>query len=103
MEIVVQSHHAAVSERTVQRARRAVAAFGEAHGELVDATIRFEKDNPHRRVELVIRATRRRTYVAEGTARFYGPALNQALTRIEAQILERLGRTRARARKLAKA
>ena len=103
MEIVVQSHHAAVSERTIERARRAVAAFGEAHGELVDATIRFEKDNPHRRVELVIRAARRRTYVAEGTARFYGPALSQALGRIEVQIRERIARTRARARKLAKA
>ena len=103
MEIVVQSHHAAVSERTIERARRAIAAFGEAHGELVDATIRFEKDNPHRRVELVIRGARRRTYVAEGTARFYGPALNQALGRIEVQIRERIARSRARARKLAKA
>lgn len=103
MEIVVQSHHASVSDRTVERARRAVEAFGERHGELVDATIRFEKDNPLRRVELVVRATRRRTYVAEGTGRYFGPALSQALSRIETQIRERLARTRARARKLAKA
>jgi ribosome-associated translation inhibitor RaiA len=60
--------------------------------------IRFEEDGRIRRVELEIQTPGRRL-VAEGTGRYFGPALAAALAHLEAQ-LRRSGRlTMRRARR----
>ena len=92
MEIVFQSHNATVSERTRQSAIRSRSVSG---------VIRFEEDGRMRRVELELQG-RGRLLVAEGTGRYYGPALAAALAHLEAQ-LRRVGKLgtvrRSRARR----
>ena len=97
MEILFQSHHAQVSDRMRERARIAVTRLGERLARAVNAVIRFEEDGPTRRVEIVLRAPRHRNLVAEGCARYYGPALAEAVERLQAQIpKKRAVRVRAR-------
>ena len=103
MEIVFQSHHAKVSDRMRERARLAVMKLGRGLVRAVDAVIRFEEDGPTRRVEIVLHTPRRRAMVAEGTARFFGPALAYAIDRLEAQARQLKRTPKARSRKLARA
>ena len=99
MEIIFHAHHARVSDRLRTRAERAVQKTAQRMKRAVDAVVRFEEDGPTRRVEIVIRAPRRRQLVAEGCARYYGPALAEAVERLEAQIpRKKLVRTLSRAR-----
>ena len=101
MEIIFHAHHAVISDHMRQRAERLVRKLASRLPRPVDAIVRFEQDNPVRRVEIVLHAPRRRPLVAEGSARNYGPALSQAATRMEAQ-LKRVKRTpKARARAVA--
>jgi ribosome-associated translation inhibitor RaiA len=86
MQIIFHSHHATVSDRTRIRAERAVQKLGTRLGGAVDAIIRFEGDGPARRVEIVMHASRHRRLVAEGEARYLGPALAQALDGLRDQI-----------------
>lgn len=85
MEIVFQSHHATVTERNRQAATRALEKLGERLARPVAAVVRFEEDGRMRRVELELRGRGRRL-VAEGTGRYYGPALSAAIAHLEAQI-----------------
>ena len=78
MEILFQSHHAQVSDRMRERARIAVMRLAARLSRAVKAVVRFEEDGPTRRVEIVLHAPRRRAMVAEGSARFFGPALGFA-------------------------
>ena len=103
MEILFQSHHAQVSDRMRERARVAVNKLGARLARAVNAVVRFEEDGPTRRVEIVLHAPRRRAMVAEGTARFFGPALNFAIDRLDAQTRQVKRTPRARSRKLARA
>jgi ribosome-associated translation inhibitor RaiA len=103
VEIVFQSHHAKVSDRMRERARAAVTKLGDRLARAVDAVIRFEEDGPTRRVEIVLHAPRRRPLVAEGTARFFGPALGNAIGRLEAQLRQLKRTPKTRGRKLARA
>ena len=75
MEILFQSHHAKVSDRLRERARIAVTKLGARLARAVNAVVRFEEDGPTRRVEIVLHAPKKRAMVAEGSARFFGPAL----------------------------
>ena len=86
MEIIFQAHHATISERMRTRAERAVQKTAQRLQRPVDAIVRFEEDGPTRRVEIVLRAPRHRNLVAEGCARYYGPALAEAVERLQAQI-----------------
>jgi len=103
VEILFQSHHAQVSDRTRERARVAVTKLGARLARAVNAVIRFEEDGPTRRVEIVLHAPRRRAVVAEGTARFFGPALAFAIERLDAQTQKVKRTPKARSRKLARA
>lgn len=103
MEILFQSHHAKVSEPMRERARLAVTKLGERLVRVANAVIRFEEDGPTRRVEIVLHAPRRRAMVAEGRARFFGPALAHAISRLEAQARQIKRTPKARSRKLARA
>jgi hypothetical protein len=49
------------------------------------ATVRFEEDGRLHRVEIVVHAARGRKLVAEGTGRYFGPALAAALAHLESQ------------------
>ena len=101
MEIIFHAHHAVISDHMRQRAERLVRKLASRLSRPVDAIVRFEQDNPVRRVEIVLHAPRCRRLVAEGSARNYGPALSQAAARMEAQ-LKRVKRTpKARARAVA--
>ena len=103
MEILFQSHHAQVSDRMRERARVAVTRLGARLARAVNAVVRFEEDGPTRRVEIVLHAPRRRAMVAEGTARFFGPALAFAIDRLDAQTRQVKRSPKARGRKLARA
>jgi ribosome-associated translation inhibitor RaiA len=102
MQILFQSHHADVSDRMRERARRAVEKLGDRLARAVDAVIRFEQDGPLRRVEILMHSKGRRM-VANGTAKFYGPALNEALERLEAQARQRKRTPKARVHRLQRA
>jgi ribosome-associated translation inhibitor RaiA len=98
VDIVFQSHHATVPERVRQNAARSVLKLGQRLTRPTSAVIRFEEDGRMRRVEIELLARGRRL-VAEGTGRYYGPALAAALAHLEAQ-MRRMGRlTMRRARR----
>lgn len=103
MEILFQSHHAQVSERIRERARAAVIRLGARLARAAKAVVRFEEDGPTRRVEIVLHAPRRRAMVAEGSARFFGPALTYAIDRLDAQTRQVKRTPKARSRKVARA
>ena len=103
MEIMFQSHHAQVSERIRERARIAVTRLGARLARAVNAVVRFEEDGPTRRVEIVLHAPKRRAMVAEGSARFFGPALTYAIDRLDAQTRQLKRTPKARSRKVARA
>jgi ribosome-associated translation inhibitor RaiA len=86
-----------------ERASAAVTRLGRRLVRVVNAVIRFEEDGPTRRVEIVLHAPRRRAMVAEGAARFFGPALNVAINRLNAQMRQVKRSPKARSRKLARA
>lgn len=94
MEIVFQSHHARVPERVRVQAARGLEKLGQRLTRPVAGIVRFEEDGRMRRVELEL-AGRGRRLVAEGTGRYYGPALAAALAHLEAQ-LRRVGRAAVR-------
>ena len=103
MEILFQSHHAQVSERIRERARIAVTKLAARLARVANAVVRFEEDGPTRRVEIVLHAPRRRAMVAEGSARFFGPALTYAIDRLDAQTRQLKRTPKARSRKVARA
>ena len=103
MEILFQSHHAQVSERIRERARIAVTRLAARLARAVNAVVRFEEDGPTRRVEIVLHAPKRRAMVAEGTARFFGPALTYAIDRLDAQMRQLKRTPKTRSRKIARA
>jgi ribosome-associated translation inhibitor RaiA len=86
MQIIFHSHHASVSDRLRLRAEQGVRKLATRLGGAVDAVIRFEGDGPTRRVEIVMHASRRRRLVAEGTARYPGPALAEAIDGLRDQV-----------------
>lgn len=94
MEIIFQAHNADVSPRLRARATHAVRKAATRLPRIVDAVIRFEEDGPDRRVELLVRAPRRRPIIAQARADRYDDALQGAVTRLEARLrqLKRLQR-----------
>ncbi len=101
MEIVLHAHHAVISENMRRRAERHVRRLERRLPHVVRAVVRFEQDGPVRRVEVELHAPRRRPVVAQGASRHYGPALGEAVERLETQI-RRLRRRQQRRRALAR-
>ena len=85
MEIIFHAHHAVISPRMQARADRAVRNAAKRFGRVHDAVVRFEGDGRLRRVEVQLHAPGSRHLVAEGFARYYGPALAQAVSKLRAQ------------------
>ena len=103
MQIIFHAHRAVVSENMRLRAERLVRKLAARARRPVDAIVRFEQDGPERRVEIVLHAPRRRSVIAAGAARTFGPALAEAAERVGAQ-LKRVKRTpKARGRTLERA
>jgi ribosome-associated translation inhibitor RaiA len=98
MDVIFHAHHAVVSERLRQRAQSAVERVASRLKRTVDAVVRFEGDGRTRRVEIVVHAPRHRRLVAEGHGAFFGPALGEAIGRLEAQTRHRKRTPKARAR-----
>jgi ribosome-associated translation inhibitor RaiA len=98
MDVIFHAHHAIVSERLRLRAQRAVERVASRMKRTVDAVVRFEGDGRTRRVEIVLHAPRHRRLIAEGNSRFFGPALGEAIIRLEAQTRHRKRTPKARAR-----
>jgi ribosome-associated translation inhibitor RaiA len=86
MDVIFHAHHAVVSERLRQRAQSAVERVASRLKRTVDAVVRFEGDGRTRRL------------VAEGHGAFFGPALGEAIGRLEAQTRHRKRTRKARAR-----
>jgi len=103
VEILFQSHHAEVPERIRERARTAVTKLSARLTRAVNAVVRFESDGPTRRVEIVLHAPKRRAMVAEGSARFFGPALTYAIDRLDAQTRQVKRTPKTRGRKITRA
>lgn len=98
MEITFHSHHAVISDRMHRRAERAIRKLAARLPRAVDATVLFEQDGPERRVEIVLRRARLGSLIGKGLAAKSGPALTQALAKLEAQIARRKRTVKARAR-----
>lgn len=100
MEVIFHAHNAVISDRLRSRAESTVLKLGSRLPRAVDAVVRFEQDGPTRHVEIVLHASPKRLLVSNGYARRYGPALAEAVEKLETQ-LERAKRTpKARARTL---
>ena len=102
MEIIFHAHHAVISDRMRLRAERAVRKIARKLARAVDAIVRFERDGPTCRVEVVLHASGRRDLIAEGRARYYGPALAEAVSKLDAQVMSSKRTPKARARALAR-
>ena len=89
MEIIFHAHRAVISAPMRRRAEHQLGKIAARMRRLVDAVVRFEQDGPVRRVEVVLRAPRMRPLIGEGFSRTYGPALTEALSRVEAQAAHR--------------
>ena len=85
MELVLHTHNTTVSELIRDRAERLVRRLAPRFGRVIDATVRFKDDGPLRRVEIELHAGGRRV-VAEGSGRYFGPALAHAGARLRAQL-----------------
>jgi ribosome-associated translation inhibitor RaiA len=99
MDIIFHSHHATISPRLRVRTEEGIQKLARRLGRINSATARFAEDGPSRRVEIALNAWRGRRFVAEGTGRYFGPALGEALARIGKQIdhVKRTPKSRARA------
>lgn len=86
MEIILHAHHAEVPANLQRDAVEAVKTIAARLRRVVDAIVRFESDGPERKVEIVLRAPRRREVVAQGFDRQFEPALALALTRLQTQV-----------------
>jgi ribosome-associated translation inhibitor RaiA len=86
MEIVWHAHNAVVSDRLRARAESGLVKLATRLNRTVTGTIRFEREVTRCRVELMLHAARHKTLIAEGNARYYGPALTLALDHLETQV-----------------
>lgn len=103
MEVLFQAHNAVISDRMKDRAARGLQKIVRRLNRAVDATVRFNQDGPRRRVEIKLHAAGHRNLVAEGESRYYGPALNTALTHLESQVVRTKGDSKHDGRGLSRA
>jgi ribosome-associated translation inhibitor RaiA len=102
VEVIFHSHNAVISDRLRTRAESSVRKLGSRIARAVDAVVRFEQDGPTRHVEIVLHAPPRRRLVSNGYARRYGPALAEAVSKLETQLSRSKRTPKARARAIAR-
>ncbi len=93
MEIILQAHHADVTESLREQAEAAIRRIATRLHRVANAIVRFISDGPTRRVEIVLRGASSRELFAHADARDFAPALAAAVHRLESQV------ARARARR----
>lgn len=102
MEVIFHAHNAVISDRLRTRAESSVRKLGSRVSRAVDAVVRFEQDGPTRHVEIVLHASPRRRLISNGYARRYGPALAEAVEKLETQLSRSKRTPKARARAIAR-
>lgn len=102
MDITFQAHNAVISDRLRAKASTALTKLSRRLDRAVKATVRFEREETRCRVEIVIGTTRARAMVAEGSGRYYGPALAIALTHLQGQAAAEKRTAKDRAHKAAR-
>lgn len=98
MDIIFHAHRASITPNMQQRAEQSIRKIVLRMGRAVDAVVRFEEDGPTRRVELMLHARGRRL-VVRGEARHFGPALADAIGRLDARVAHVKRRSGASARR----
>ncbi len=86
MDVVFHAHNAVISDRMKQRASSSLLKLAKRLDRVVGAMVRFHQDGPTRRVEIRLNAAGHREMMAEGSSKYYGPALKTALHHLESQI-----------------
>ncbi|MBV9879097.1 MAG: HPF/RaiA family ribosome-associated protein [Gemmatirosa sp.] len=86
MTIVFHTHHADVTDAVRARADQAVQKLAARLRGATDASVRFVEDGTVRRVEIVLRAARRRPLVAEGSGARFELAIAEAADRMAAHV-----------------
>jgi ribosome-associated translation inhibitor RaiA len=81
-----------------RKVERMVAKAAARAPRAVDAVVRFEENRRGRSVEVVLHAPRHAPLVAKAEGPFFGPAVAQALARLEAQLAKEKRTPKARAR-----
>lgn len=99
MEVIWHAHNAVISDRLRQRVLQALDKVGRRAPEVTRAEVRFEREATRCRVELSLRV-HRKSLVAEGHGRYYGPALAQALEHLQQQLTRERRTARERASRL---
>lgn len=102
MEIVWHVHNAVISDRLRTRAENGLMKVASRLNRTVTGTIRFEREATRCRVELMLHAARHKTLIAEGHARYYGPALTLALAHLETQVARERRTAKQRSARLAR-
>ncbi|MBA4072629.1 MAG: hypothetical protein C0497_12455 [Gemmatimonas sp.] len=85
MELVFSHRGIALTQSMLKKAEAAVKKAVERIPRATGATVRFDQDGPERRVEIVFNGPRGVRLVAAAAGRYWGPALNAALTKLVRQ------------------
>jgi ribosome-associated translation inhibitor RaiA len=85
MEMTFSHRGIALTESMLKKAERAILRAAERIPRATGATVRFNEHGPERRVEIVVTAPRGVRLVAETSGRHWGPALDDALTKLVRQ------------------
>ena len=102
VEVIFQSHHAAVSDYMRHRTRRAIDKAAQRLHRPVAGVARFEEDGPTRRVELLVHWPGHRI-VAGGSGRSFRTAISSAIQHLKAQTRQSKRTPKSRTRHLARA
>jgi hypothetical protein len=85
VQLVFKHVGIALTQSMLKKAEAAVLKAAERIPRATGATVRFDEDGPERRVEIVFTAPRGTRLVAAAAGRYWGPALNAALTKLVRQ------------------
>jgi ribosome-associated translation inhibitor RaiA len=98
MEIVMQLHHATVTDTMREKIEAMVENAAKKLPRVVDATIRLEEDGTVRRVEVMLHAPKQPSLVATAEGRYFGPLVSEALLKLGKQMAREKKTPKARAR-----
>lgn len=98
MEILFHTHHANPSAYMKRRAEGGVRKIARRLGNVTGATVRFGGDGPVRRVEVELDAPGHRL-VGKAEAKYFGPALTEALRAVLRQVGHLKGSRQAHTRR----
>ena len=86
MEIVIHGHQTDITDALRLRGVEGARKLAEHLKRAVDADIRFEENGVFKTVEIVLHAPKHTNLVAKAEAKHHGPALTEAIAKLDAQI-----------------